>query len=107
MIQENKNVKGLVTMKKFLIALLTLSLVVTFASGAIAAKKYAVILKTTNSDFWRTMHDGTAKYAKDNGLDVDMFAAQSDVFVVCTLQRRESYRRREESKRCRYNNLEH
>ena len=79
MIQENKNVKGLVTMKKFLTAILTLCLVVTMASGAIAAKKYAVILKTTNSDFWRTMHDGTAKYAKDNGLDVDMFAAQSDI----------------------------
>ncbi len=73
------NVKGLVTMKKFLVALLTLCLVVTFASGAVAAKKYAVILKTTNSDFWRTMHDGTAKYAKDNGLEVDMFAAQSDI----------------------------
>ena len=65
-------------MKKFLTIVLTLCLLFSVASSAMAAK-YAVILKTTNSDFWRTMYDGTANYAKEKGLDVDMFAAQSDI----------------------------
>jgi len=65
-------------MKKLLA--LTLVLCLALGLGATAlAEKYAVILKTTNSDFWRTMYDGTEQYAKDNGLEVDMFAAQSDI----------------------------
>ena len=70
--------KGFVIVKKFLTIVLTLCLLFSVASSAMAAK-YAVILKTTNSDFWRTMYDGTANYAKEKGLDVDMFAAQSDI----------------------------
>ena len=65
-------------MKKFFTIMLALCLLVSVASSAMAAK-YAVILKTTNSDFWRTMYDGTANYAKEKGYDVDMFAAQSDI----------------------------
>ena len=65
-------------MKKVLALVLVLGVVLCGASAAMAAK-YAVILKTTNSDFWRAMYDGTAKYAKEAGLDVDMFAAQSDI----------------------------
>ena len=65
-------------MKKLLTLALALCLLLSVASFGMA-EKYAVILKTTNSDFWRTMYDGTEQYAKDNGLDVDLFAAQSDI----------------------------
>ena len=65
-------------MKKVLTLVLALCMLLTAASVGMA-EKYAVILKTTNSDFWRTMYDGTEAYAKENGLDVDMFAAQSDI----------------------------
>ncbi|MBQ7155261.1 MAG: substrate-binding domain-containing protein [Synergistaceae bacterium] len=65
-------------MKKVLALVLVVCVVLCGASAAMAAK-YAVILKTTNSDFWRAMYDGTANYAKEAGLDVDMFAAQSDI----------------------------
>ena len=80
-ILENKKILTLrrnVSMKKFLVLGLSVCLLLCVATGAFAAK-YAVILKTTNSDFWRTMYDGTAKYAKENNLEVDMFAAQSDI----------------------------
>ncbi|MBR1672533.1 MAG: substrate-binding domain-containing protein, partial [Fretibacterium sp.] len=65
-------------MKKLVLLVLTLCLLFGAVASASAAS-YAVILKTTNSDFWRAMYDGTAAYAKENGLDVDMFAAQSDI----------------------------
>ena len=65
-------------MKKLVALILALCLTAGVCAFA-AAEKYAVILKTTNSDFWRTMYDGTEQYAKDNGLDVDLFAAQSDI----------------------------
>ena len=62
--------------------LVALNLALCLTAGVCAfgmAEKYAVILKTTNSDFWRTMYDGTEAYAKENGIEVDMFAAQSDI----------------------------
>lgn len=65
-------------MKKLLAISLVLCLVLGLGATAFA-EKYAVILKTTNSDFWRTMYDGTEAYAKENNLEVDMFAAQSDI----------------------------
>ena len=65
-------------MKKLLTLVLAICLLATVASVGMA-EKYAVILKTTNSDFWRTMYDGTEAYAKENGIEVDMFAAQSDI----------------------------
>ena len=65
-------------MKKLLTIALALCLLLTVASVGMA-EKYAVILKTTNSDFWRTMYDGTANYAKENNIEVDLFAAQSDI----------------------------
>lgn len=40
--------------------------------------KLAVILKTQATDFWVKMHDGAEQYAADNGLQVELFAAQSD-----------------------------
>lgn len=40
--------------------------------------KYAVILKTQATDFWLTMWEGVETYAAENGLDVDLYAAQSD-----------------------------
>ena len=65
-------------MKKLISLLLVVCMLLGVSSIAMA-EKYAVILKTTNSDFWRTMYDGTANYAKENGIEVDMFAAQSDI----------------------------
>lgn len=40
--------------------------------------KYAVILKTQATDFWVTMWEGVESYAEENGLSVDLYAAQSD-----------------------------
>ncbi len=68
-------------MKKLLALVLTVCLVLGLASIAVAeadGPKYAVILKTTNSDFWRSMYDGVAAYAEENGIAVDLYAAQSD-----------------------------
>lgn len=64
-------------MKKLLSLALVLCLLLSVAAFA-SAEKYAVILKTTNSDFWRTMYDGTAAWAAENGVECDMYAAQSD-----------------------------
>ncbi len=64
-------------MKKLLTLVLALCLLVSVASFGMA-EKYAVILKTTNSDFWRSMYNGVETYAKENNLDVDLYAAQSD-----------------------------
>ena len=61
-------------MKKLLALVLTVCLVLGLASIAVAeadGPKYAVILKTTNSDFWRGMYDGVAAYAEENGIAVD------------------------------------
>lgn len=65
-------------MKKLVALILVLCLTAGVCAFA-AAEKYAVILKTTNSDFWRTMYEGVENYAKENNLDVDLFAAQSDI----------------------------
>ena len=65
-------------MKKLVALILVLCLTVGVCAFA-AAEKYAVILKTTNSDFWRTMYEGVENYAKENNLDVQLFAAQSDI----------------------------
>lgn len=65
-------------MKKLVALFLVLCLTVGVCAFA-AAEKYAVILKTTNSDFWRTMYDGVENYKNENNLDVDLFAAQSDI----------------------------
>ena len=43
-------------MKKLVALILVLCLTVGVCAFA-AAEKYAVILKTTNSDFWRTMYE--------------------------------------------------
>ena len=40
--------------------------------------KYAVIIKTVSTSFWKTMYDGIESYAADNGIAVDLFTAQSD-----------------------------
>ncbi len=40
--------------------------------------KYAMILKTQATDFWVKMWKGIEDYAKENNLEVDLFAAQSD-----------------------------
>ncbi len=45
---------------------------------ASSGQRYAVILKTQATDFWLTMWEGTETYAAENGLDVDLYAAQSD-----------------------------
>lgn len=68
-------------MKKLLTLVLVACMLLGVASVSVAEGadlKYAVILKTTNSDFWRTMYDGVAAYAEANGIKVDMYAAQSD-----------------------------
>lgn len=66
-------------MKKIVALLLVVLMISSILSFSLAENtKYAVILKTTNSDFWRTMYDGVQEYAKENNIDVDMYAAQND-----------------------------
>lgn len=48
------------------------------AGGTAQDLKLAVILKTQATDFWVKMNNGAEQYAADNGLSVDLFAAQSD-----------------------------
>lgn len=43
-----------------------------------SGQKYAVILKTQATDFWISMWEGVENYAAENGLAVDLYAAQSD-----------------------------
>lgn len=50
----------------------------TEAAPAAAGTKYAVILKTTTTSFWKNMYDGVAAYAAENGYDVDLYTAASD-----------------------------
>ena len=40
--------------------------------------KYAVIIKTVSTSFWKSMYDGIESYADENGIAVDLFTAQSD-----------------------------
>lgn len=40
--------------------------------------KYAVIIKTVSTPFWKTMYDGIETYAKENGINVDIKTAQND-----------------------------
>lgn len=47
-------------------------------TGGAADLKLAVILKTQATDFWLKMWQGAENYANENGLQVDLYAAQSD-----------------------------
>ena len=40
--------------------------------------KYAVVLKTVSTSFWKNMYDGIETYAAENGIAVDLFTAASD-----------------------------
>lgn len=46
--------------------------------AASTGTKYAMILKTQATDFWVKMWKGIEEYAKENNLEVDLFAAQND-----------------------------
>ena len=48
------------------------------ATTSSTGNKYAMILKTQATDFWVKMWNGIEEYAKENNLDVDLYAAQSD-----------------------------
>lgn len=43
-----------------------------------AAADYAVILKTLSNPYWVAMRDGIQKEAKAKGVEVDVFAANSE-----------------------------
>lgn len=72
-------------LKKLVVLVLTLAMVASLAAcgggsddSASAEGKYAVILKTQATDFWKQMNDGVAAYAEENGIDLYLAAAQSD-----------------------------
>ena len=48
------------------------------ASASAGAKKYAVILKTKNTDFWSKMYSGIEAEGKAKGWQVDLYTAKSD-----------------------------
>ena len=48
------------------------------SSAASGDAKYAVIIKTVSTSFWKSMYDGIQSYADENGIAVDLFTAQSD-----------------------------
>ncbi len=48
------------------------------ASANAGAKKYAVILKTKNTDFWSKMYSGIEAEGKAKGWQVDLYTAKSD-----------------------------
>lgn len=50
----------------------------TSTATAAGQAEYAVILKNQSSDFWVKMKDGVEKQAKDLGIKVDVYAAQSE-----------------------------
>lgn len=68
-------------MKKLVSIILVLAMVLSIGLANVASaenEKYAVILKTQATDFWTTMWNGIETYAAENGLEVDLFSAQSD-----------------------------
>lgn len=48
------------------------------AAAAAGEAEYAVILKNQSSDFWVKMKEGVEKQAKELGIKVDVYAAQSE-----------------------------
>ncbi|PJC86776.1 allose ABC transporter [Vibrio sp. HA2012] len=54
-----------------------LALLMSFTASASAAD-YAVILKTLNNPFWVDMKQGIEKFAKEKGIDVDIYASATE-----------------------------
>ena len=71
-------------MKKILVALVMVLLIASlgFAGGrrqaAAGEERYAILLKTFANEFWTAMADGIQQYARENGILVDLYAAQSE-----------------------------
>ena len=51
------------------------------AGGAVAGKKVDVIIKASDSSFWQTMLAGSAKAAKDYGVEVGLFGPTSEIDI--------------------------
>lgn len=47
-------------------------------AGPAGETKYAIILKTTTTTFWKTMYDGIENYIETEGLNADLYTAASD-----------------------------
>ena len=60
-------------------------------AGDTGSYKLGVILKTQATDFWMKMAEGANAYAEENGLDMDLQAAQSDTDYEGQLAILESY----------------
>lgn len=50
----------------------------TEAPANAGEEKYAIILKTTSTAFWKAMYDGIADYIAAEGLNADLYTASSD-----------------------------
>lgn len=50
----------------------------TGSAAADGEAKYAVVLKTTTTSFWKNMYDGIAAYAAEKNYAVDLYTAASD-----------------------------
>lgn len=48
------------------------------ASGDAGGKKYAVVLKVLSSEFWQKMEKGVKEKAKELGVEVDVYAANTE-----------------------------
>lgn len=64
-------------MKQKLFKSVLLAVLLGSAQGVLAAD-YAVILKTLNNPFWVDMKKGIEEFAKDEGIEVDIYATASE-----------------------------
>lgn len=65
-------------MKKFAASTIAGAIALSFSASALAAADIAIVLKTLASPYWVAMKEGIVKEAKNQGIEVDIFAANSE-----------------------------
>lgn len=65
-------------MKKIAASTIAGAIALSFSASALAAADIAIVLKTLASPYWVAMKEGIVKEAKNQGIEVDIFAANSE-----------------------------
>ena len=65
-------------MKKIAASTIAGAIALSFSASAFAAADIAIVLKTLASPYWVAMKEGIVKEAKNQGIEVDIFAANSE-----------------------------